>query len=250
MRACMNARMALFSNHEHAERFARGRRRARNSGRGRTAGARDEGMWTFDNFPAERMSESVGWAPDAAWRDRVMATTARLPQCSAAVVSEAGLLLTNQHCIVACLTHASTPDRNLVVEGYAAPARENELSCGTMPVQVLEAITDVTPRIRSSRGASDAGKFRARARSRHCRYRLRMRRREPALRSDDALRRWPLRALSLSPLHRCALGVRAGIRSRAIRRRRRQFQNSRAPASISRSCACTNAARQRGRHNI
>lgn len=125
----------------------------------------DEGMWTFDNFPAERMRESVGWAPDAAWRDRVMATTARLPQCTGAVVSGAGLLLTNQHCIVACLTHASTPDRNLVVEGYAAPARESELSCGAMPVQVLESISDVTPRIEAAAAEATPENF-ARVRDR------------------------------------------------------------------------------------
>ncbi len=33
----------------------------------------DEGMWTFDNFPAKQVQERFGWAPDKAWLDRVQA---------------------------------------------------------------------------------------------------------------------------------------------------------------------------------
>ena len=46
-----------------------------------TPASSEEGMWTFDNFPAERMRAELGWAPDQAWLDRIMAGTARLPGC-------------------------------------------------------------------------------------------------------------------------------------------------------------------------
>jgi hypothetical protein len=59
----------------------------------------DEGMWTFDNFPTARMQRDLGWAPDQAWLDRVMAGAARLPGCSGSNVSANGLMLTNHHCI-------------------------------------------------------------------------------------------------------------------------------------------------------
>ena len=36
-----------------------------------TAAQADEGMWTFDGFPTERMEKTYGWAPDQAWLDRV-----------------------------------------------------------------------------------------------------------------------------------------------------------------------------------
>ena len=39
----------------------------------------EEGMWTFDNFPAERMQSELGWAPDQAWLDRAMAGAGRVP---------------------------------------------------------------------------------------------------------------------------------------------------------------------------
>ena len=29
----------------------------------------DEGMWTFDAFPAAKMRAAYGWAPDQAWLD-------------------------------------------------------------------------------------------------------------------------------------------------------------------------------------
>lgn len=30
----------------------------------------DEGMWTFDAFPAAKMQSDYGWAPDQAWLDK------------------------------------------------------------------------------------------------------------------------------------------------------------------------------------
>jgi hypothetical protein len=78
----------------------------------------EEGMWTFDNFPADRMREEMGWAPDQAWLDRTMAGTARLPGCSASNVSDAGLVLTNHHCVISCVTALSTTDANFIQNGF------------------------------------------------------------------------------------------------------------------------------------
>ena len=33
----------------------------------------DEGMWTFDAFPAAKMRADYGWAPDQAWLDKMCA---------------------------------------------------------------------------------------------------------------------------------------------------------------------------------
>lgn len=104
----------------------------------------EEGMWTFDNFPAERMREDMGWAPDQAWLDRTMAGTARMPGCSASNVSEAGLVLTNHHCVISCVTALSTTDNNYIADGFMAQAREQELRCPNMSIDVLTSITDVT----------------------------------------------------------------------------------------------------------
>lgn len=110
----------------------------------------EEGMWTFDNFPTERMREEMGWAPDQAWLDRTMAGTARMPGCSASNVSEAGLVLTNHHCVISCVTALSTTDNNYIVDGFMAQARAQELRCPNMSIDVLTAITDVTGAIEAA----------------------------------------------------------------------------------------------------
>jgi hypothetical protein len=123
----------------------------------------EEGMWTFDNFPAERMREQVGWAPDQAWLNRVMAGTARLPGCSASNVSEAGLVLTNHHCVISCVTALATTEHNYIEHGFMAQAREEELRCPNMSVQVLTSISDVTADIETATAGVAAEGF-ARAR--------------------------------------------------------------------------------------
>jgi hypothetical protein len=107
----------------------------------------EEGMWTFDNFPSERMQAEMDWAPDQAWLDRAMTGTARIPGCSSANVSAEGLMLTNQHCVVACLRGISTAEVNAIAQGFMARTREEERRCGGMTVDVLTRITDVTPQI-------------------------------------------------------------------------------------------------------
>ena len=43
----------------------------------------EEGLWTFDNLPAEKVRQAYGFAPDAAWLDHVRLASVRLPGCSA-----------------------------------------------------------------------------------------------------------------------------------------------------------------------
>ncbi|HJS79733.1 MAG TPA: S46 family peptidase, partial [Vitreimonas sp.] len=107
----------------------------------------EEGMWTFDNFPAARMQAELGWAPDQAWLDRIMAGTARLPGCSASNVSGQGLVLTNHHCVISCVTALSSAEANYIDDGFMARTREEERRCPNMSVQVLTGISDVTQQI-------------------------------------------------------------------------------------------------------
>lgn len=123
----------------------------------------EEGMWTFDNFPAERMQAQMGWAPDQPWLDRVMSATARLPGCSASNVSEAGLVLTNHHCVVACVTSLSTAENNYLEHGFMAQTREEELRCPNLTLDVLTSIRDVTANIETATaGVAPEGFARAR----------------------------------------------------------------------------------------
>jgi hypothetical protein len=118
-----------------------------------------EGMWTFDNFPSARMQSEMHWAPDQAWLDHVKVGVARLPNCSASVVSSQGLVLTNEHCLTDCLEAVSPDDGNYVEAGFSAHAREEEVRCPGLALQVLVDITDVTPRIQAAAAAAPPEAF-------------------------------------------------------------------------------------------
>ncbi len=112
-----------------------------------TPASSEEGMWTFDNFPTARMQEQLGWAPDQTWLDRVMAGAARMPGCSASNVSADGLVLTNHHCVIACVNALATSEANYIQNGFMARTRAEERRCPNMAIQVLTGISNVTDRI-------------------------------------------------------------------------------------------------------
>ncbi len=111
----------------------------------------EEGMWTFDGFPSEQVREAYGWAPDEAWLDHVRQAAVRLTGgCSASFVSDAGLILTNHHCVASCLFDNSTADADLLNAGYIASRREDEKRCPGQQAEVVTSITDVTDRVQSA----------------------------------------------------------------------------------------------------
>jgi hypothetical protein len=48
-----------------------------------------EGMWTFDNFPIERVNRELGTRIDQAWLDRVRTASVKLGTASGGLVSRA-----------------------------------------------------------------------------------------------------------------------------------------------------------------
>ncbi len=115
----------------------------------------DEGMWTFDAFPGERMRAAHGWAPDQPWLDRVRSASVRLTGgCSASFVSNDGLILTNHHCVISCLQNLSTAENDLVANGFNPATRTEERTCPGQQAEVVTAITDVTARIRAAIGTA------------------------------------------------------------------------------------------------
>ncbi|WP_170002117.1 S46 family peptidase [Pseudopontixanthobacter vadosimaris] len=115
----------------------------------------EEGMWTFDNFPAERMEREFGWAPDQAWLDDVRASAVRLTGgCSASFVSPNGLILTNHHCVASCVYENSTGDNDLLARGFVADRRDRELKCAGQQAEVVTGITDVTAQVKQAIGTA------------------------------------------------------------------------------------------------
>jgi hypothetical protein len=108
-------------------------------------------MWTFDAFPAAKMRASYGWAPDQTWLDKVRPAAVRLTGgCSASFVSDAGLILTNHHCVATCVEENSTAESNILKSGFTARTREEEQKCAGQQAEVVTSIRDVTPQVKAA----------------------------------------------------------------------------------------------------
>ncbi|CAN5335786.1 S46 family peptidase [soil metagenome] len=107
----------------------------------------EEGMWTFDNFPIARANATLGTSIDQAFLDRVRLSSVKFGGCSAGIVSEAGLVMTNNHCVATCVANLSTEARNYAETGFTPKAREEEVKCPGGTAEVLTDIADVTERM-------------------------------------------------------------------------------------------------------
>ena len=90
----------------------------------------DEGMWTYDNFPAATVKAKYGVTIDQAWLDHVRGATPRLSiGCSSSIVSPRGLVLTNHHCVSDCAQDLSTPTQDFIKAGFETAAPTEERKC-------------------------------------------------------------------------------------------------------------------------
>ena len=107
-----------------------------------------EGMWTLDNLPKAALKDSHAFEPDQVFIDKLMRASVRLASgCSGSFVSAEGLVLTNNHCVIGCLSGLSAEGRDYVNQGFLAPVRDKELQCPNTELNRLEQIRDVTERI-------------------------------------------------------------------------------------------------------
>ncbi|MGH8259430.1 MAG: S46 family peptidase, partial [Steroidobacteraceae bacterium] len=107
----------------------------------------DEGMWTFQHFPAAAVARKYGVRITPRWLDHVRLSTVRLTGCTASFVSPDGLMLTDHHCVQRCLAAHSTRTLSLVDAGYLAESRSHELRCGAQLADVLVAMQEVTGQV-------------------------------------------------------------------------------------------------------
>ncbi len=125
-----------------------------------TAAHADEGMWTLNNFPAAKVKAKYGFEPKQDWLDHVRLSAVRIAGgCSASVVSPDGLVMTNHHCARGCVQQLSTPQLDLVKNGFFAKAQADEARCPNMELNQLVEVTDVTRRLQDATKAVPAEKF-------------------------------------------------------------------------------------------
>jgi peptidase S46-like protein len=110
--------------------------------------AADEGMWTFDAPPLQRLQEAYGFTPTREWLDKVRLASVRFNDGgSGSFVSKDGLMITNHHVGLGCIQNISDPQHDYVSEGFLAPSREKEPACPGYEVNLLVATEDVTARV-------------------------------------------------------------------------------------------------------
>jgi Peptidase S46 len=111
----------------------------------------DEGMWLFNDLPVEQLREKYGFTPTDEWAEHLAKSCVRFNVGgSASFVSSNGLVLTNHHVGSDTLYKLSTPDRNLLDQGYLAKTRADELKAPDLELNQLIEIRDVTKEVRST----------------------------------------------------------------------------------------------------
>lgn len=118
--------------------------------------AADEGMWTFDNFPAAAVRQSLGVDITPRWLDRVRRSTIRLSGCTASFVSPEGLALTNHHCVASCIAELSSAEHDRLRNGFLAASRAQELRCPKQTADVLMDIEDITAKVAAATAGKDS----------------------------------------------------------------------------------------------
>ncbi len=119
----------------------------------------DEGMWTLSNFPTEKIEQAYGARIDGDWLNRVQRSITRLEGgCTGSFVSPEGLVLTNHHCAMACLSELSSQAEDLIGNGFNPRARSGERRCPGGIISVLTDVEDVTAKINSVTAGLESAK--------------------------------------------------------------------------------------------
>ena len=80
-----------------------------------------------------------------------MGAVVSLGGCTASFVSPEGLVVTNHHCAYGAIQLNSTPEKNLMRDGFNAPTKGDEVSAGPgARVFALDSIQDVTAQVKAA----------------------------------------------------------------------------------------------------
>jgi hypothetical protein len=113
----------------------------------------EQGMWMPQQIPQlAAQLRALGFKGDPnAFADltgQPMGAIVSLGGCTASFVSPDGLIVTNHHCVTGGLQYNSTPQRNLLADGFLARTREEEVSSGPgQHVYVTTSVIEVTREI-------------------------------------------------------------------------------------------------------
>jgi hypothetical protein len=115
-----------------------------------------EGMWVPQQLPEISTAlKKAGLKLDPAQLADLtgdpLGAVVSLGGCTASFVSPQGLVVTNHHCAYGAIQLNSTPENNLMRDGFNAAAQGDEITAGpNARIYVLDAITDVTGEVRAA----------------------------------------------------------------------------------------------------
>jgi hypothetical protein len=129
----------------------------------------DEGMWMPQQLPqVAKQLKAAGLKLDPATLTKLtefpMGAVVSLGGCSASFVSPQGLVITNHHCVYNSVAVNSTPQRDLLANGFLAKTLAEELPAAPgSRIFVTEAVENVSSRIVTPEVAKLTGKARVAA---------------------------------------------------------------------------------------
>ncbi|MGK5050188.1 S46 family peptidase [Janthinobacterium sp. RB2P8] len=134
---------------------------------GAFAGAHaDEGQWQPHQLPQlkaelKRVGIDIPAEKLADLSKHPMSAIVSLGGCSAAFVSDAGLVVTNHHCAYGAVQRNSTPEHNYITNGFLAKTRASELPGGPNSlVYVTDKVENVSERVLKGLTADMSGRAR------------------------------------------------------------------------------------------
>ena len=134
---------------------------------GAFAGAHaDEGQWQPHQLPQlkaelKRVGIEIPAEKLADLSKHPMSAIVSLGGCSAAFVSDAGLVVTNHHCAYGAVQRNSTPEHNYITNGFLAKTRAAELPGGPNSlVYVTDKVENVSDRVLKGLTADMTGRAR------------------------------------------------------------------------------------------
>jgi hypothetical protein len=110
----------------------------------------DEGMWTFDNIPVQKIKAKYGVTLEQAWLKNLQLATVRFPGGTGAFVSRDGLVVTNHHVGRGAIAQVSTAKDDLVKNGFTAANRAGEIRVPGLELMLLVSMKDVTMRVHAA----------------------------------------------------------------------------------------------------
>jgi hypothetical protein len=110
----------------------------------------EEGFWPYNAVPKAAIKAKYKFDVTDQWLNHLQLATVRFGGGTGSIVSPQGLVLTNHHIGLGTLQRLSTPERDLVKDGFYAATLAEELKVPGMTLSVLQSIEDVTAKVEAA----------------------------------------------------------------------------------------------------